>query len=425
MYLIKNAKIVVKDNETKIQDILIDQGIIKRIADHIVFQDDVYDAKGQLVIPGGIDVHVHLREPGFMHKETILSGTRAAARGGYTTIMAMPNVLPYPDHVEVVKQYKEILNKKAVVNVVPYACITKQQRGKELVDMEALKNECEIYAFSDDGVGIQSDILMRDAMIRANEYDVMIVAHTEDMKYRKSKACVHEGKNNKEKGWIGIPRECEWVSVARDLKIAHETKAKYHICHMSTKESVHLLKKYKSLGANVSGEVTTHHLLLNEEAVVNQNYKMNPPLRSIEDQVALIDGLLDGTIDFIANDHAPHGEEEKAVPMEDAPFGVVALETSIPLIYTNFVKKGIISLERFQTLISLNPARRFGFLNKGRIAEGYDADLVVLSDNIQTIDKRKFLSMGQNTPFDGIQCQGFVVMTMVNGVIVYNDKEER
>lgn len=422
MYLIKNARLIIKDNETKIQDILIDNGKIIRVADIIDVDCDTYDAKDNLVIPGGIDVHAHLREPGYTHKETIKTGSLAAAHGGYTTIMAMPNVIPFPDNVDTMKEYLELIKKDAVVNVIPYACISKQEAGHEIVDMKALK-ELGINAYSDDGVGVQHVDMMLQAMKKAKENDVMIVAHTEDMHYRKPRACVHEGKNNKLKGWIGIPSECEWKQIERDLKLALETNAKYHICHMSAKESVDLLRKYKKLGADVSGEVTIHHLVLSENDVENTNHKMNPPLRANEDRAALIEGLLDGTIDFIANDHAPHSEEEKDNEMEKAPFGIVALETSIPLIYTNFVKKNMMSLETFQNVISTKPAQRFGFIHKGKIEEGYDADIVVLSDEVKAINKNEFVSMGKNTPFDGIACQGFAIMSMVNGKIVYSENK--
>lgn len=425
MYLIKNAKVIQKDNETRIQDILIEGGKIKRVADIIDCECDTYDAKEQLVLPGGIDVHVHLREPGYTHKETILTGTKAAARGGYTTIMAMPNVIPYPDKVDVMKEYKQLIAKDALVNVIPYACITKQEAGHEIVDMKALKEQCGIKAFSDDGVGVQNSDMMCDAMRLAKENDVMIVAHTEDMHYRKVGACMHEGIRNKQMRLIGIPSECEWKQIERDLNLAYETKAKYHICHMSAKESVELLRKYKAMKADVSGEVTTHHLLLSEMDVNGTNEKMNPPLRSEEDRQALIEGLLDGTIDFIANDHAPHEAEEKAKAMEKAPFGIVALETSIPLIYTNFVKTGKFTLEMFQKLISEKPAQRFGFNTKGKIAEGYDGDLIVLSENEEVIDKFKFASMGKNTPFDGMKIQGMCVFTMVEGKVVYQKEETK
>lgn len=418
MYLIKNAKLVICGNETKIADILVKDGKIIRIADIIDADCESYDANENLVIPGGIDVHAHLREPGFTHKETIKTGTHAAAKGGYTTIMAMPNVKPFPDTVEVMKDYLAKIEEDAMVNVIPYACITKGEAGREIVDMKAMK-ALGICAFSDDGVGVQDEDMMRKAMECAKANDCMIVAHTEDMEYRKPGACVHEGVNNKKFGWLGIPSECEWKQIERDLKLAHEIGVKYHICHMSAKESVALLSKYKAMGADVSGEVATHHLVLNEHDVRNTNHKMNPPLRGEEDQKALLDGLMNGTIDCIANDHAPHSEEEKSAEMAKAPFGIVALETSIPLVYTNYVKTNVMSLEHFQKVISTNAAKRFGFTSKGAIKEGFDADLVVLSDTVEKIDKNTFVSMGKNTPFDGFEVCGNPLLTMVNGKVVY------
>lgn len=422
MYLIKNARVILQGNETKIQDILIEEGKISRIADFIEMDVPTYDAKEALTIPGGIDVHAHLREPGYQHKETIRSGSEAAARGGYTTIMAMPNVIPYPDNGDVMKDYLSLIKKQAKVNVIPYACITKQEEGHELVDMKALK-QLGITAFSDDGVGIQQVDMMAQAMQAAKANEVMIVAHTEDMNYRKPRACMHEGKQNKKLGLFGIPSECEYKQVERDLHLAKQIGCAYHICHMSAKESVALLKQYKEQNADVSGEVTTHHLLLNEEDVVNSNFKMNPPLRSKEDQKALIDGLVKGTIDFVANDHAPHSEEEKAVGMERAPFGIVAIETSIPLLYTKLVEKGILTLEAFVNVISTNPAKRFHLDNKGKLLEGYDADITILSEKETTIDKNKFVSMGKNTPFNGWGVKGIPLFTMVNGKVVYQQEE--
>ncbi len=420
MYLIKNARLIKKDNGTIVQDIMIHNGKIIRIADMIDADCESYDANSNLVIPGVIDVHVPLREPGYTHKETIKTGTMAAAKGGYTTIMAMPNVLPFPDSVDVMMAYQEKIKHDALVNVYPYACITKAEAGREVVDMEALK-ALGVNAFSDDGVGVQHVDMMCEAMSKAHEHDVMIVAHTEDMHYRKPTACMHAGKQAKKMGLIGIPSECEWKQIERDLKLAYELKAKYHVCHMSAKESVDLLRKYQIMGADVSGEVTTHHLLLTEEDVTNANHKMNPPLRSKQDRQALLDGIADGTISIIANDHAPHSEQEKAKGMVESPFGIVALETSIPLLYTNFVKKGIWTLETFQNLIATNPAKRFGFASKGKIKEGFDADLVVLGETEKAIDKEQFVSKGKNTPFDGYVCEGFPMMTMVNGKIVYQE----
>lgn len=421
--LIKNAKIVVKDNDTKIVDILIEGNKIVRIADIIVDETSVvFDAKEQLCIPGAIDVHVHLREPGYTHKETIETGTRAAAKGGFTTIMAMPNIVPFPDNTETMKRYSKKIEEDAIVNVIPYACITKGEKGKELVDMKEMK-QLGISYFSDDGVGVASIEMMHEAMHQAKDNDAMIVAHTEDMNYRTTYACVHEGTQNKKMGLAGIPSECEWKQVERDLQIALETGCAYHICHMSSKKSVELLREYKAKGANVSGEVTTHHLVLSEDDVENTNHKMNPPLRSKEDKQSLIKGLLDGTIDFIANDHAPHSEEEKNKDMATAPFGIVALETSMSLIYTHFVKRNIFTLEQFVAFTSSKAASRFGFENKGKIAEGYDADIILMNNEVSKINKETFESKGKNTPFHDYTVEGSVVMSMVNGKVVYTKEK--
>ena len=418
--IVKNARLIVKGNETKIQDILIKKDKIISIADFIEHEgEEVIDAEERLVLPGGVDVHVHLREPGFTKKETIKTGSIAAARGGYTTIMAMPNIIPYPDNVEMIKKYQELIRKDALVKVLPYACITKQEEGLEVVDMKAI-SKLGIAWFSDDGVGLQQDNIMEEAMKKAKTIDAMIVAHTEDMNYRKPMACIHDGVRAEELGLLGIPSICEYKQIERDLQLALKTNVKYHICHMSAKESICLLRKYKALGANVSGEVTTHHLLLNENNVENTNHKMNPPLRSEEDRQALIEGLLDGTIDFIANDHAPHSEVEKDTTMEKAPFGIVALETSIPLIYTKFVKTGIFTLEQFQDYISRKPAKRFGLKNIGELKEGFQADIIILSEDEQQVHKETFISKGKNTPFDGYRVNGNIVVTLVNGIVVYN-----
>ncbi|MEG0314018.1 MAG: dihydroorotase [Erysipelotrichaceae bacterium] len=425
MMLIKNAKINTHDNKTVIKDILIEDSKIVKIEDDIEVACktiEVFEAHERLILPGLIDVHVHLREPGYTDKETIHSGTMAAAHGGFTTIMAMPNVIPHPDRVEVIKEYLEKIESDAVVNVVPYATITINEAGKEIVDMKNIV-QLGLRAFSDDGVGIQSDEIMQKAMHCAKENQAMIVAHTEDMKYRKPEACMHEGSANVKLGYIGIPSECEYKQLERDLKLAKEEGCRYHVCHMSAKESVKLLAKYKKQGANVSGEVTTHHLLLNEDDVVNANTKMNPPLRSKEDQKALIEGLKSGTIDMIANDHAPHTEEEKMRGMVKAPFGIVSLETSLALLYTRYVKEGIFTIEELIRYTSLNPAKRFNFRNKGKIAIGYDADLVMIDENtIKKVDVSKFQSKGKNTPFDGVEACGWPIMTMVGGVIKYKEE---
>ncbi|RGC50860.1 dihydroorotase [Absiella sp. AM29-15] len=425
MKLIKNANILQADHTYCKMDVAYDETGIKEIKEHLEIEaDEIIDANGLVLLPGLIDVHVHLREPGNEHKETIKTGTMAAAHGGFTTVMAMPNVIPYPDNVETMKAYLQKIKEDAIVNVIPYGCITKGEKSKELSDIAGL-SKLGIHAFSDDGVGVASKDMMKAAMEACKKENAMIVAHTEDMDYRKPGACMHEGIRNKELGYIGIPSACEYAQMLRDLKLAKETGVKYHVCHMSAKESVQYLKEYKDMGVDCSGEVTVHHLLLNEMDVENPNHKMNPPLRGKDDQEALIQGLLDGTIDMIANDHAPHSEEEKNKGMVESPFGIVSIETAFPLLYTHFVKDtGRFTMNQLVHFMSEAPAKRFGFEKKGKLAPGYDADMILVDiDHKQTIDKEKFFSKGKNTPFDGWEVYGNIVTTIVNGTIVY--KEER
>lgn len=424
MKLIKNANLLVKDNTYEVKEVAFDETGILEIGKHLdVDADEVIDAQGKVLLPGLIDVHVHLREPGYEHKETIKTGSMAAAHGGFTTIMAMPNVIPYPDNVETMTTYLEKIKQDAVVNVIPYGCITKGEKSKELSDIEGM-SRLGIHAYSDDGVGVASEEMMKAAMEVCKKEDALIVAHTEDMSYRKPGACMHEGIRNKELGFLGIPSACEYAQLLRDLKLAKETGVKYHVCHMSAKESVQYLKDYKEMGVDCSGEVTVHHLLLNEMDVEDPNHKMNPPLRGKDDQEALITGLLDGTIDMIANDHAPHSEEEKNKGMVEAPFGIVSIETAFPLLYTRFVKDtGRFTMAQLVHFMSEAPAKRFGFTTKGRLEKGYDADMILVDlDTRKKIDKEAFYSKGKNTPFDGWECYGNVVMTIVNGKIVYKEE---
>lgn len=419
--LIKNSKLIVKDNETKISDILIEEGKIVKIAENISnYNGEIIDAKENLTIPGGVEVHIHLREPGFEKKETIKTGTMAAARGGYTTVMPMPNLNPHPDNEKDLEKYLELIEKDSVVNVYPYACITKESKGQELVEIEMINEKFNINHFSDDGVGVANDEMMKKAMEKAEEINSLIVAHTEDMSYIKPGASVHKGKIAQENGWVGIPSEAEYKQIERDLELAKETGAKYHICHISVEESVNALRKAKSEGVDASGEVTIHHLLLTEDDVKNTNFKMNPPLRTKRDREVLIEALIDGTIDFLANDHAPHTKEEKDREMEKAPFGITNIECAIPLFYTNFVKNGKITLEQFVELIAKKPALRFGLENKGQIKEGFDADITILSDEKETIKKDEFLSKGKNTPFDGYEVYGNPIYTICNGKLVWS-----
>ena len=379
------------------------------------------DASGLTVLPGLVDVHVHLREPGYTQKETIHTGTRAAAHGGFTTIFCMPNVIPYPDDVPTIQAYQQRIDQEAVVRVHPYACITTEEASKEVVDMKAIKENFGIRWFSDDGVGVSTSEVMAQAMKTAKDNDCMIVAHTEDMAYRQPGACVHDSEINRQRGWLGIPSACESAQLIRDLELTEQIGNRYHACHISAKESVQALQEAKAKGADVSGEVTAHHLLLEDQDVQGPNWKMNPPLRSHEDRMALIEGLENGALDFIASDHAPHTEEEKNKPMDKTPFGIVSLETSFPLLYTEFVKKqGRWTLEQLVHWMSLAPARRFGIDKIGSIQVGYRPDLILVDLEHETvIDKEQFESKGKNTPFDGWKVYGAIKETIVGSKTVW------
>lgn len=422
MKLIKNAAILWENEYVTKSNLAFDEQGIQGLVSTYDENDyeEIIDGEGYLLLPGLIDVHVHLREPGFEYKETIKTGTQAAAHGGFTTLMAMPNLNPHPDNVETMKAYLQKIQEDGIVNVIPYANITCKAAGREVVDFKAMA-ELGIHAVSDDGVGVAREEVMLEAMKQAKESNTMIVAHTEDMAYRIGTACMHEGIRNQQLGLPGIPSACEYAQFQRDLQLVEQSGCAYHVCHMSAIESVQSLKEAKAKGLNVSGEVTAHHLLLNEMDVVDANHKMNPPLRSKEDQEALIQGLLDGTIDMIANDHAPHSEEEKNRGMEKAPFGIVALETAFPLLYTRFVKDTQqFSLSQLVRWMSEAPAKRFGFTKKGMLKEGYDADMILVDINeMRKVNKNEFYSKGKNTPFDGWEAYGWVMKTYCAGKLVY------
>ncbi|KYG35151.1 dihydroorotase [Alkalihalobacillus trypoxylicola] len=386
--------------------------------------DEIIDIKGKLVVPGLIDVHVHLREPGGEKKETIETGTLAAAKGGFTTICAMPNTRPVPDTSEQLQWVHQKVEETGYVNVLPYAAITTRQLGKELTNFASLK-EAGAFAFTDDGVGVQSADMMLQAMEKAAKLDMAIVAHCEENTLIHSGA-VHEGNFSKKHGINGIPSVCESVHIARDVLLAEAAGAHYHVCHISTKESVRVVRDAKKAGINVTAEVTPHHLLLSEEDIpgLDTNYKMNPPLRGKDDQEALMEGLLDGTIDFIATDHAPHTEEEKSQAIERAPFGIVGLETAFPLLYTHLVLNKKITLKQLVDWLSILPAKTFG-LNKGVLQEGATADITVIDlEHEERINKEDFVSKGKNTPFQDWACQGWPIMTFVSGNKVW-DKQQR
>ncbi|SDC38592.1 dihydroorotase [Shouchella lonarensis] len=381
--------------------------------------DETFDATGMVVSPGFVDVHVHLREPGGEKKETIETGTKAAARGGFTTLASMPNTRPVPDSVSHMVDLQERIKRAAHVRVLPYAAITTRQLGVELTDFAGLK-EAGAFAFTDDGVGVQSAGMMLKAMKQAAALNMAVVAHCEDNTLIQGGA-VHEGRYAASHGLPGIPSVCEAVHIARDVLLAEAAGVHYHVCHVSTKESVRVIRDAKRAGIHVTAEVTPHHLLLCEEDIVGMdtNYKMNPPLRSAKDREALIEGLLDGTIDFIATDHAPHTAEEKATTIARAPFGIVGLETAFPLLHTHFVQTGKWTLKQLIDWLTVKPAKTFG-LPYGTLNEGAPADLVILDTNAQeTIDRETFFSKGKNTPFHGWQCTGVPTATFVGGKKVF------
>ncbi|MBM7692338.1 dihydroorotase [Peribacillus deserti] len=421
--IIKNGYVLNEEGSMKKADILIQKGRIEQIADFIAPDDhEVIDAEGLLVAPGLIDLHVHLREPGGEKKETIESGTLAAAKGGFTTLAAMPNTRPVPDSKEQLEWLMGRIKETAHVRVLPYGSITVRELGQDLTDFEALK-ESGAFALTDDGVGIQSAGMMLQAMKRAASLDLPIVAHCEENTLI-NKGSVHEGAFSREHDLNGIPSVCESVHIARDVLLAEAAECHYHVCHISTKESVRVVRDAKRAGIRVTAEVSPHHLLLCEEDIpgLDSNYKMNPPLRGKEDQKALIEGLLDGTIDFIATDHAPHTEAEKAEGMLLAPFGIVGLETAFPLLYTHFVKYGELSLKQLIDFLTIKPAESFG-LPYGKLEAGSAADIVLIDlENEYEINPDEFISKGKNTPFKGWKCSGWPVMTFAEGKKVWYKK---
>ena len=424
MILLKNGRQINENNELVAVDLLVKDGIIIEMNECIENTEaQVYDLAGKLVSPGLIDVHVHLREPGYERKETIETGTKAAARGGYTTIAAMANTIPVPDSMESVTYIEGLLQQSAQVRVFPYAAITLGERGQEIVDVEAL-SETSILGFSDDGRGIQEAGVMYQAMQRAKAVNKPIVAHCEDDSLLFG-GYLHDGEYAKANGHRGILSVSESAQIARDIMLAQATGVHYHICHISTKESVELVRFAKAQGINVTAEVSPHHLILCDTDIVNDdpNFKMNPPLRADADRIACVQGLLDGTIDVIATDHAPHHEDEKAWGIETAPFGIVGLETAFPLMYTTFVKTGKMTLKQLIDCMSTKPATIFN-LPYGKLEVGAVADITIIDlDKEMEIDSTQFLSKGKNTPFNGYRVAGWPVMTLVGGKVTYKDEQ--
>ncbi|MBQ2584859.1 MAG: dihydroorotase [Erysipelotrichaceae bacterium] len=368
-----------------------------------------------VIFPGFCDVHVHLREPGFSYKETIETGTKAAAHGGYTTICPMPNLNPVPDNYEHLKEELDLIEKEALIEVLPYGSCTVKEEGKEIASLEEMAPY--VCAFSDDGKGIQEEAMMEEVMLKAKELGKIVAAHCEVNELLKG-GYIHDGEYAGKHGHRGICSESEWKEIERDVKLAKKTGCAYHVCHISTKESVEIIRQAKKDGVDVTCETAPHYLILNENDLQESgDFKMNPPLRSKEDQEALIKGIQDGTIDMIATDHAPHSEEEKARGLEKSAMGIVGLETAFPLLYTRLVKTGIISLEKLIELLNDNPRRRFGLKQEDSWC------LWDLNDHY-VIDEKDFLSKGKASPFKGMEVYGRCLKTVCEGRTVYEYKGE-
>lgn len=401
-------------------DILIRDGIIRRKGLGIEAGPDVtvIDTTGLTVSGGFTDLHVHFREPGYSYKETIRTGSLAAARGGYTTVCTMPNLNPVPDSLRHLDLEQEIIDRDAVIQVLPYASITIGRKGEQLVDFSSLKGRC--VAFSDDGSGVQSREMMLKAMEAAADNGCIIAAHCEDNSLLRG-GYIHDGAWCHEHGHKGICSESEWGQIKRDLKLAELTGCRYHVCHISTAESVDLIRRAKDRGVRVSCETAPHYLALCENDMMEDGrFKMNPPLRSSADRDALIAGLNDGTIDAIATDHAPHSPEEKSKGLEHSAMGISGLETAFPVLYTYLVMSGKVSLQRILEALTSSPRKAFGL--PPVLEEGAAADIAIIDTRTEfTIDSSRFLSLGHSTPFEGKRVQGKVLMTIKDGVAVWKD----
>ena len=372
------------------------------------------DASSFVVLPGFVDVHVHLREPGFSYKETIRSGSLAAAHGGYTTVCAMPNLNPVPDSMEHLQPELDAIRRDAVIRVLPYGAITEGEKGEKLADLDAMAPY--VVAFSDDGKGVQDREMMRAAMLKAKQLGRLIVAHCEDNSLLHG-GYIHDGAYARTHGHRGICSESEWRPIQRDLELVRETGCGYHVCHISTKESVDLIRKAKAEGLDVTCETGPHYLLLDDSCLQEDGrFKMNPPLRDNADREALLEGLTDGTIDMIATDHAPHSAEEKGRGLEKSAMGIVGLETAFPLLYTYLVKPGVISMERLMELLHDAPCRRFN------IPTDTGFTVFDLNDTYR-IDPADFLSMGKATPFTGWEVQGRCLLTAAGETAVWYDAD--
>ena len=413
MALTVKGKKLYQNGSLSYLSLFIDHGIVvsenEEAGGTVIFSDSY-------IFPGFADVHVHLREPGFSYKETIKTGTLASAHGGYTAVCSMPNLNPVPDSVENLQKQLDIIEKDAAIAVYPYGSITVGQMGEELSDLEGMSEN--VIAFSDDGRGVQSDELMEKAMLKAKALGKMIVAHCE-VNSLLNGGYIHDGEYAKANGHRGICSESEWKQIERDIKLAEKIGCAYHVCHISTKESVELIRQAKKRGVDITCETGPHYLVLSDKDLQEEGrFKMNPPLRSEEDRFALIEGIKDGTIDMIATDHAPHSAEEKGKGLEKSAMGIVGIETAFPVLYTELVLKGIITLEKLIELLSINPKKRFGI--KGGTDEGQQADFCVIDlESEYEIRSEDFYSMGKATPFEGKKVKGKILHTYIKGEKIF------
>ena len=417
-YCLKNAIVYTKDGFLK-ANVNISDGRIVSVDDSILEGGRVFEFENLYIFPGFSNVHVHLREPGFSYKETMKTGTKACARGGYTNVCSMPNLKPVPDSFENLKEQLDIIEKDACINVYPFGAITVEEKGEVLADMDAMAPYA--IGFSDDGKGVQCEDMMLRAMEIAKKHDKIISAHCEDNSLLFG-GYIHDGEYAKKNGHKGICSESEWGPIKRDVELVKKSGCKYHVCHISAKESVEIIRNAKKEGVNITCETAPHYLVMNDMMIGEEGrFKMNPPIRGEEDRLALVEGLLDGTIDMIATDHAPHSAEEKTKGLKDSMMGVVGIETAFATMYTNFVKTGKLSLERLMELFHGNAKKRFGIGTD--IKAGEVANLTVFNlDEEYTVNPDEFESMGKFTPLEGTKVYGRCKMTMCNGEIVWEEK---
>lgn len=418
MKILLNQMTVFRKGTTQKLSVLVEDGRIVSLSPQVPQVADalVIELKNGTLFPGFVDVHVHLREPGFSYKETIAAGTRAAAHGGFTAVCPMPNLKPVPDSMENLQPQLDLIRRDGAVHVYPYGAITVGEKGEALADLEGLAPH--VVAFSDDGKGVQTQETMRQAMLRAKALGKLIVAHCEDESLVGG-GYIHDGAYARAHGHRGNPSASEWKQVERDLKLVEETGCAYHVCHVSTKESVELIRQAKARGLDVTCETAPHYLVFNDTMLQEEGrFKMNPPIRSEADRQALLAGIQDGTVDMIATDHAPHAPEEKAGGLEKSLNGIVGLETAFPVLYTHLVRPGILSLETLIDLMHTNPARRFGI--GAPLEEGAPADLTVFDLDAQyTILPEDFLSQGKSSPFAGERVFGKCLLTLSGGEIAW------